>query len=421
MSGAARYDIVQTTFLMSMAAGGASDIVATQAQLKAYLSAALNGGTDPLGLPFGGFFSLTNPQLAGGDWSVDWGPCVCSSTPNLASYATNAMYVAHSPSLRTYVVAIAGTNPGSLYDWLGEDGDVAEIFMAQWPFNAPFVQTAHPPWFGTPPPALSAATANGVSNLLASLADPWKGTLLTYLPTIANTSATIIFTGHSLAGALAPALALYFYPQPQSSGWKQVLVLPLAGASPGNAPFAARFTAAAAYPPVASGVDAPYGNWNTDYANAHDVVPHAWNQLDTVISGKNGAGNYPSIYGVMDPIIGDGVTATIDAAKLLALGGDYQNLTQVQFSPSWGSWTWVQNPDGSWQYPPVWTALPAYTDANPIRSVDVLGSLIVAAHIDQYYNFFGVTPAQRMPISTPASIARAKLDSALLTAARVSA
>ena len=102
------YDIVQTTFMLSMASYGASGIEATQTQLQAYLNTALNGGTDPLGTQFAGFFPLTNPLLAGGDWSVVWGPCVYLDTTSGPGYATNALYVAHSPSLATYVVAVAG-------------------------------------------------------------------------------------------------------------------------------------------------------------------------------------------------------------------------------------------------------------------------------------------------------------------------
>jgi hypothetical protein len=418
MSDVARYDIVQTAFLMSMVADEVSGIAATQAQLQAYLSTALSGGIDPLGTPFGGFLPLTNPRLLGGDWSVVWGPCVYSLTPAVASYSTNAMYVAYSPSLSTYVVAIAGTNPDSLYDWIQEDGDVSAIYMAKWPFALPFVRTAHPPWVLDPPPAVSAATALGVSNLLCNMSDPVNGTLQGFLTHASNPNSTLIITGHSLAGALAPTLALYLYPTPRTSGWKQVLVLPLAGASPGNAPFAALFNAA--YPPVASGVAAPYGNWNTDYANVHDLVPHAWNQLDAVISGLDAAGNFPSMYGVMNAPVGLGVTDMVASAKALAIGGGYQNLTQFMFTPDWGSWAWIENPDGSWQYPPAWTALTTYTDANPISSVAALGALIDAAHIDQYYNFFGVVPTPLMPTNTPETIAQANLDQALLAAAKMS-
>jgi hypothetical protein len=413
------YNIVRTTFLISVAANGASDISATQAQLQTYLTTALNGGTDPIGTQFAGFFPAMNPLLAGGDWSVVWGPCVYSENPGAADYAANAMYVAYSPSQSTYIVAIAATNPESLYDWISEDGDVSPVYMAQWPFPVPFVPQDHWPWIFDPPPAVSAATALGVSNLLTQMTDPTRGTLQTFLTHAANANSTLIFCGHSLAGALAPTLAMYLYPTPANSGWSQVLVLPTAGASPGNTKFAALF--AAAYPPVGSGAGGAYANWNTDYANASDVVPHAWNQLSEVISDPDASGNYPSIYGVMDPTIGKSVTDAIEAAEALALGGYYLNVTQTKFQPNWGIWTWVQNQDGSWQYPPTWTQLPAYTDADPISTVEVFGELVLAAHVNQYHPFFGVIPAPRMPLNTPARAADAKLQRALVAAAKVSA
>jgi hypothetical protein len=415
---AAPYNIVQTAFLISMTANGASDIAATQTQLQTYLTTALNGGTDPIGTQFVGFFPAMNPQLAGGDWSVVWGPCVYSSTPDQAAYAANAMYVAYSASQSTYIVAIAATNPDSLYDWIAEDGDVSPVYMAQWPFPVPFVRTDHWPWVFDPPPAVSAATARGVSNLLTQMTDPVRGTLQSFLTHAANANSTLIFGGHSLAGALAPTLAMYLYPQPASTGWKQVLTLPTAGASPGNTKFAALF--ATAYPPVSSGVGGAYDEWNTDYANANDVVPHAWNQLSEVISEPDPEGNYPSIYGVMNPTIGKGVTDAIEAAEALAFGGYYLNLTQTKFQPIWGTWTWVQNQDGSWQYPPTWTPLTTYTDADPISTVEVFGALVLAAHVNQYDPFFEVTPGPRMPTNTPAQEAAAKLQTALLAASKVS-
>lgn len=415
------YDIVQTTFLLSMAANGASGIAATQTELQAYLNTALNGGIDPIGTQFSGFFPLTNPQLAGGDWSVVWGPCVYSETPNGAGYATNALYVAHSPSLSIYVVAVAGTNPQSLYDWIREDGDVGATVMAKWPFAVPFVRTVHSPWGLFPPPGVSAATALGVSNLLTQMADPMDGMLQHFLTHAANSSSTLIFGGHSLAGALAPTLALYLYPQPQSAGWKQVLVLSMAGASPGNTKFEALFTATSAFPPVASGVSAPYGNWNTDYCNYHDVVPHAWHQFRAVISGPGTGGNYRSIYGVMDPDLGYSVAGAITAARALALGGDYHKQTQHWFTPNWGYWSWTQDANGSWQYPPVWSSLTTYTEANPLANVEAFGGLVLAAHIDQYYNFFAVAPAQRMPTSLPGVDPQADMDRALRAMAKISA
>jgi hypothetical protein len=171
-------------------------------------------------------------------------------------------------------------------------------------------------------------------------ADDRSGTRQRFLTHAANANSTLIFCGHSLAGALSPTLAMHLCPQPTGRGWQQVLVLPTAGASPGNTKFAALF--AAAYPPVSSGVGRAYDNWNTVHANADDVMAHAWDQRNEIIADPDAKGNYRSVYGVMDPAIGKAVTDAIEAAEALALGGYYLNLTQTKFQPTWGTWTWVQ-------------------------------------------------------------------------------
>lgn len=393
------YDIVQTTFLLSIAANGASAIKATQTQLQGYLETYLNGGTSPIGTQYEGFFPLMNSQLAGGDWSVVWGPCLYSVNGDKPGEATNAMYVAHSASLSTYVVAIAATNFKSIYDWFDEDFSVDPNYMAEWPPALPFVKKFHQPWTGNVPPAISAATALGLSNLLTQLSDPAQGSLQKFLSSVVSDNQTLIFCGHSLAGALSPTLALYLYPQPAKSGWKQVLVLPTAGATPGNGVFAALFDAA--FPPVSSDVQAPYGNWNTDYANAHDAVPHAWNNLEQVVGPADAQGKHPSMFGVIGPVIGAVLYQGIRKIEALVEPGHYTNLTQSVYQPVWGYWNWTQNQDGSWQYPPVWTPAPTYTDATPITTMAELLGMVQDTHVDQYSKFFGVTPPPRMPISLP--------------------
>lgn len=412
------YDIVQTVFQLSLAANGASSISATQAELQGYLHAYLDGGTDPLGTRYAGFFPQMNPKLAGGDWQVVWGPCVYSRKPSKPSSATNAMYVAHSAALSTYVVAIAATNPTSYYDWIVEDGDVSAFYQAKWRFPVPFSAKWHIPFTSTP--ATSAGTAIGISNLLTqpAMVDPVSGNLQSFLAHKASKDATLIFCGHSLAGALSPTMAFYLYDKPAHSGWRQVLVLPTAGATAGNGAFATAF--AEAYPPTPSGIDAPYGNWNVDYANARDVVPHAWNQLGNIVQPRDSQGNYPSIYGVLDSGLGELLRAALDGARLLAVGGDYTNIAQTVFTPEWGTWQWTQNPDGNWQYPPEWTKMQPFTDENPAKPKD-LGTLLEATHISQYYKFFNVLPAPRMPIKIEAQeVARAK-QRAIFAAAKLHA
>ena len=381
------YAMIPSVFLMDLASNGASDIIDTQANLLAFLKVYLSGGTNPDGFNYPGFFPQTNADLRGGDWSVAWGPCVYASVS--PGSATNAMYVAYSPSLQTYVVGIAATNPISLFDWIFEDGNVDPHFMALWPPKLPFV----PRWSTNPipttTPAISAATATGISDLLTrpEMRDPNAGFLPDFLKSRTNANATLIFAGHSLAGALSPTLAFYLYPTPQTSGWKDVLVLPSAGATPGNQGFAAAF--AAAFAQKADPTSSWF--WNIDYANNRDVVPHAWDKLAQVIEGKDPAGNYPSIWGVLQGgtvSVGGSVSFAVKAASLLA-DNYYTAIPQSWVTPNWGTFS-------SGNYPPAWVPLPTYTDAAPLATVSQLAQVLEATHVNQYFNYFGVVPPPPM-------------------------
>lgn len=382
------YSLIPSVFLMDLASNGASDIIDTQANLVNFLTVYLSGGTNPDGYSYHGFFPETNADLYGGDWSVVWGPCVYAR--NSPGSATNAMYVACSPSQQTYVVGIAATNPISLFDWIFEDGNVDPHLMAQWPPKLPFV----PRWSANPipttTPAISAATATGISDLLTrpQMRDPNSGYLPDFLKAKTNANTTLIFAGHSLAGALSPALAFYLYPTPRTSGWKDVLVLPTAGATPGNYGFAAAFAAAFPQKPDATSTG---WFWNIDYGNNYDVVPHAWDKLAQVVQGKDSAGNYPSIWGVLKgpgiDTVGGFVSAAVKAASLLA-DNYYTAIPQTWVTPSWGTFTGT--------YPPSWTALPTYSDASPLSTVSELAQVIEATHVNQYFNYFGVEPPPPM-------------------------
>ncbi|WP_338847352.1 hypothetical protein V8J88_01375 [Massilia sp. W12] len=396
------YDLAQTVELLNFAANGASSISATQSQLQGYLQTYLNGGTTPINTPFAGFFPQMNSQLAGGDWRVVWGPVVYSTKPDSEAEAANAMYVAYSANLAMYVVAIAATNPASIYDWVAEDGDVSPLRMAEWPPSLPFSVSTHLPPLGFKP-YISAATARGLSNLLTQMSDPAnQGTLQSFLKSKTDANATLVFTGHSLAGALSPTLALYLYPDPPSSGWKNVFVLPTAGASPGNAKFAQLFVSA--YPQTAiEGVNQPYGFWNVDFANQNDVVPHAWNQLSNVVQPQDEAGNYPSFFGVLSQAIGSKLRDAVIAAEALSGGSlEYQNLTQSVFAPQWGTWqnTWDATTQ-QYQYPAEWVSFPVYTDQNPLSTVEELGAALEATHISQYFRFFNMAPPPKMATKQP--------------------
>jgi hypothetical protein len=378
------YPLLPSVSLMEGASTFASDIIDTQPNLLAFLTVYLNGGTNPYnGAKFPGFFTLTNANLYGGDWSAVWGPCVYASES--LGTATNAMYVAFSPSKNTYVVCIAGTNPFSAFDWIYEDADIWPFYMAQWPPKLPFV-----PYLSSPPipvtvPAVSAATAAGISDLLtqAQMRDPNLGYLAQFLRARRDANATLIFAGHSLAGALAPALAFYLYPTPQTSGWKNIYVLPLAGATPGNYGFRGAF--ATAYPQTADSTGDWF--WNIDYANHYDVVPHGWDKLPQVVQDEDSAGNFPSIWGVLQgpgiETVGYSVSSAMGFGAFLA-DGYYSAIPQSWVMPPWGHFTG--------QGTPTWSPLPTYTDASPLSTWSELAAVIVATHTDQYFKYFGVEP-----------------------------
>src|SRR3569832_1626184 len=218
-----------------------------------------------------------------------------------------------------------------------------------------------------------------------------------YLKSVENPDATLTFSGHSLAGALSPTLAFHLYPDPAGSGWAKVHSLPTAGATPGNAAFVEAWTKAYPATPADSGF-----NWNTDYANAHDVVPHAWNNLSKAVQPIDLLLQHHSFWGVMDFELGGGLRTLVEGAEQLS-GGVYQNLLQQFFEPDWGTWDWKQNSDGSWQYPPQWVPLKAFTALHPMRTLAELGAMIQAPHVEQYPHFFSVIPGPRMPSSKPPS------------------
>lgn len=425
-----QYSLDQTIFMLSMASNAVADIKATisgyQTELTGYMKVALNGGSlkdvasygafsDYQGPACSGYFPANNSLLAGGGWQVVWGPCVYVAPRTaedfvLSLYASNSMYVAYSESLKTYVVAIAATNPANLEDWIQEDFDVYAEYTADWSqLTIPFERTKHKP-LPESTPQISAATATGISALLG-MTDPKQGTLQAFLKSVANSENTLVFTGHSLAGALSPTLAFYLYPNstPASSQWGSINVFPSAGATPGNQAWLELFTAEGAYPTV------------TDYVNLHDIVPQAWNNLSVIIQQKDSAGNYPSIFGAMESgllSIGDTVTTLVQLMSKRTEGIDYANITHntfgsTDFSTNWGHFSWTEKTDEqgytSKTYP-VWNIWPNFTDANPISAsnplykykviptvLDQLGNLIQATHIDQYHNALAVTPVPLLP------------------------
>lgn len=257
----------------------------------------------------------TQVQQLIGNWKCIWGPVVYTSPGTYtAPEARNTMYMAQnldSPSL--YVIAIAGTDFSSLYDWFDEDFNV--LSFKYWDSVVAdvcdtFVTRGIKPQIGHP--FVSAATARGLANLMC-LKDstlPDTPTLQAFLTSLSasvaqqsNKKITIWTTGHSLGGALSPALA--FYLQQTTNIWAStnsanvsINCLAVAGATPGDYFFHTAY---------AKNVPNTIRIWN-----ARDVVPHGF--------GEAMLYQIPTIYDSINlpaPYYVDSIVKITEAAVLL--------------------------------------------------------------------------------------------------------
>lgn len=224
-------------------------------------------------------------ELIGDDWHAVWGPVVYVKgarplvTPFSAQAtfeATNAMLVVHSARQQRYIVAIAGTNPHSAYDWLREDFTLTPGY--DWQSALKHWQSGAALASGNPALAtLDNGTFTGVSQLLAMRDAGGRG-LLSFLQGVNASGCTLTVAGHSLGGALSPTLALALVDpeHPLQNNWQadQLRVYATAGATPGNAALAQRYRNTL---PASIGDSAsPWQVWNAVVWNQFDVVPRAW-------------------------------------------------------------------------------------------------------------------------------------------------
>ena len=197
---AGTFDLWQQAFCLASMAGAAGDQRGDPTTLANALTTILDE-----------FYAEPATQDALGTWSTVWGPAIYESKPSDDSYPDNSIYVAatNDGSASTYVVGIAGTNPLSIYDWLQEDLDVERT--ATWVSAFPSLQPYGLPSGLHGTPFVSAATALGINDLLGLTVIPGLPgagqsllTFLSSLPASTTGQATLIFCGHSLAGALSP-------------------------------------------------------------------------------------------------------------------------------------------------------------------------------------------------------------------------
>lgn len=331
----ANFDVFQQTFALSLLSNLASDYIADERYTP---------GThgDPLEAQLAANIQATLPMPVvaaglGSGWQIVWGPAVWRGADSRVAH--NAALVFYHPEViyedgtraATYVVAIAATNLISGYDWIVEDFTVSST--VNWTQYHPAVASVTVASPDALTPVISKGTATGVAHIAAltptypahgktSLSD-----FIRQLNGTASAGSRIIFTGHSLAGALAPTFALYLKEHGALSAFERALVYPTAGASPGNGGFSRRF--AAAFPRQAAG-EQPWQSWNVLIHNQYDIVPHAWS-LGTLLQLLTIYGNSEAEGGVKLPeqIYGVVLAALADSAASKTL---YAALPGAQFS-----------------------------------------------------------------------------------------
>lgn|GEM_PF-1283490 len=221
--------------------------------------------------------ALSTAPVLGNGWTVEWGPVIVlkpnvppshgvTAAPDVnvvSQVPANTVFMARKNGTNVHIIAIAGTNPSSLFDWDDED-------LAAKPVLWPGTEA----WQGI---RITQGTLTGLG-ILQGMQSGGK-TLSAFLQGMAAPKGTEIYiTGHSLGGALAPALGLWL--SEQKSTWDPnrnttLKVYTFAGATPGDRKFA-------------DFVQKHFTGGNLVVVdNSLDVVPHAFNlqtlkQLDTL-------------------------------------------------------------------------------------------------------------------------------------------
>lgn len=247
------------------AAPAAAGLLEDQRQMAtlsflSYIGGRLEGNDDAVEKPLAACLAYAienDPTVAG--WSLAWGPAAYKFS--IAELDDNMMYVVRSDEDPAHLaIVVRGTNPTALLDWLVEDLDVVD--QVAW-------ETGSPPAGAK----ISKSISEGLHILQTLSAAGPNGdetTLTGFLgeQSAAHPALRIDVTGHSLGGALSPALALWL--ADTEARWNRgttsadFAVYPLAGPTLGNADFAGYY-------------DSRLGSATHRMQNPCDVVPRFWN------------------------------------------------------------------------------------------------------------------------------------------------
>ncbi|MGD1848827.1 MAG: hypothetical protein ACFB10_25835 [Salibacteraceae bacterium] len=314
MGDTSNFDIAQTAFLFSWVSNAAAFSKDTKENQAMHI---YNTGFDPDNGT--SLFSKYGNDLKGGDWELVWGPGVFL-TPNTTNfdpspeqYADNSAFVVKSATQKMYFVGVAGTNPKSSFDWTMEDLSIAQYVdfktfdpTLATPPSPTSIDTSIDPndltslVDGAKIKAHSAvssyithASAIGVWALVSQLKDNTTGkTLGQFLKSLVPLNDyRVLFTGHSLGGALSPTLANWFRKANKLADG-QVLAMPVAGPSVGSVAYQRGVIDGWDKHFPSTSIEGTNENnqvkaWNHNIVCQLDVVPHAWNRLYDVLGNAD--------------------------------------------------------------------------------------------------------------------------------------
>lgn len=205
---------------------------------------------------------LNTQPLTKGKYELIWGPAVFKFKDSRLD--DNMMFIARRAGTKKVAVAIRGTNFASVSDWLAEDLNVTHPV----PWNIPKSKMDAPT-----NPRISRATETGL-NVLKTLTPEFPGltpkTVRQFLQEGASNGNIdeVTILGHSLAGALAPAFALWLSdtrPRWDPTASVNISVTALAGATAGNRDYSRYY-------------DSQLGKSTNRIHNPYDIVPLAWDE-----------------------------------------------------------------------------------------------------------------------------------------------